>query len=228
MEKIHLIISIFEKAASSYDEWYKKPMGVYAFQSELKGLEFLLPHSGLGCDIGAGTGIFAKNLLSEDRTVLCLDPSAMMLKKAKKRNLPSILATTEALPLRSKSLDFAYMITVIEFLHNPLKALLSIGEALKHDAPLIIEFINRDSPWGDMYFKEAERGDPIFSNARLYTLIEIRSILESAGYVVLDQLSALTSPPDKPSKRVKLASVSSNAGIIIVKAKIALVGKEET
>jgi ubiquinone/menaquinone biosynthesis C-methylase UbiE len=226
MDRIFEIVNIFEKAASSYNEWYRKPMGVYAFQSELKGLESVIPHSGIGCDIGAGTGIFAKNLLREERIVLCLDLSSMMLKEAKKENLPSILAPIEALPLRTRSLDFAYMITVIEFLTNPIKALLSIRYALKHDAPLIIEFINRDSPWGEMYSKKAEEADPIFRNARLYTLKEICLLLDRAGYVTLDILGTLTSPPDKPSERIDLTSVGSNSGVIIIKAKNSSVIKE--
>ncbi|HDJ21628.1 MAG TPA: class I SAM-dependent methyltransferase [Candidatus Bathyarchaeota archaeon] len=87
MKSTREIIEIFENASASYDEWYGKPVGVYAFRSELVGLEALLPHSGLGIDIGAGTGIFAKYLSTDERSIVCLDPSSGMLKEAKKRGI---------------------------------------------------------------------------------------------------------------------------------------------
>jgi SAM-dependent methyltransferase len=145
----------------------------------------------------------------------------MMLKKSKEKDLSSILATSEALPFRPGTLDFAYMITVIEFLADPRPALSSIGAALKQKAPLVIEFINRESAWGEMYSKKAEGGDLIFSNAQLYTLMEISSILRDAGFTVLDLVGTLYSPPDECPERIELTQTTTNAGVIVVKAEIA-------
>ena len=219
MENVRGIIGIFEKAAAYYDEWYRKPVGVYAFRSELRGLEALLPPSGLGVDIGAGTGIFAKHLSAGERYVVCLDPSPGMLKEAEKRNLPAIVATAEASPFKHGSLDFAYMVTVIEFLPDPLKALRSVGAILKGDAPLAILLINRESSWGEQYSKLAEKGDPIFSHARLYTLGEVCSLLKKAGYEPVEFLGTLTAPPDEPEEEYKLVPISPGVGVILIKAR---------
>ena len=189
-----------------------------AFRSELMGLEALLPHSGLGVDIGAGTGIFADHLSAAERDIVCLDPSPGMLRKAEKRGLPSILATVESLPIKIGSLDFAYMVAVIEFLKDPVEALRSISVILKEDAPLVILLINRESTWGERYLKQAEKGDLIFSHARLYTEGEASSLVEKAGYEPLEIMGTLTVPPDEPTEKHELVSVTEGAGVILIKA----------
>jgi len=213
------IRKVFEEAAASYDDWYSRPIGVYAFRSELRGLEALLPSSGVGVDVGAGTGVFAEHLSTEERSLVCLDLSPNMLREAGRRRLPSILASAESLPLRRECLGFAYMVTVLEFLPNPLKALQSVGAVLKDDAPLVILMINRDSPWGDHYAKLAEKGHPIFSNARLYTLDEVSSLLEKAGYEIAETAGTLTAPPDGPEQECKLVPFRRGVGVILVKAR---------
>lgn len=218
MKREREIIEVFEKSSPSYDDWYRKPIGVYAFRSELKGLRDLLPSSGLGLDVGAGTGIFAQQLSTDERKIVCIEPSLGMLKEAKKRNLPVIAAIAETFPLRPMIMDFAYMVTVIEFLTEPLKALRTISEGLKEDATLVILFINKESSWGEQYSKLAEKGDPIFSHARFYTLGDMCSLFERASYDPQEFLGTLTSSPDEPGEEVKLVPVSSEVGVILIKA----------
>jgi len=218
MENTHTIIGVFEKAAATYDDWYGKPMGVYAFRSELNGIVALLPPSGVGVDIGAGTGIFAKHLSSEERTVICLDPSPKMLEKAVEKNLIAVLATAEDIPLRCGSMDFAYMVAVMEFLPDPLEALRSIGSVIRLDAPLVIVFINRESPWGELYSKLAEGGDLIFRCARLYTLQEVCHFLQDEGYEPIEIVGTLAASPYEPSDKINLVPVTSSTGVILVKA----------
>jgi SAM-dependent methyltransferase len=213
------IIEIFENAAASYDKWYGRPIGVYAFRSELIGLEALLPQRGVGVDIGAGTGIFAKCVSTDERSVVCLDPSPGMLQEAKKRGLPSIIAVAEASPIRHGSIDFAYMVTVLEFLPEPLKALYSVGGILREDAPLVILLINRDSSWGEHYSRLAERGDQIFSRAKLYTLGEVSSLLKKAGFEPAESMGTLTASPDEPVEEYQLFPNRRGVGVILIKAK---------
>jgi SAM-dependent methyltransferase len=216
---MHGIIEVFEKAATSYDEWYSRPMGVYAFRSELLGLETLLPSSGVGIDAGAGTGIFARYLSTEERNIICLEPSQAMLREARKRNVNAILSTAEASPIR-RILNFAYMVTVLEFLPDPLKALSSLGKTLREDAPLVVLIINRDSPWGEHYSKLAEKGNPIFSRARFYTQHEVSSLLKKAGYELEESIGTLTASPDEPEKKITLVPIQNKVGVILIKAKL--------
>jgi len=219
LENPRKVVGVFERSADSYDGWYNKPMGVYALKSELNGLERLLPVSGIGVDIGAGTGIFAEQLSTLERTIVCLDPSPKMLGKALDRGLAVVLGTVENMPLRHGVMDFAYMVTVIEFLSNPQEALESVSHVLKEDASLVLVFINRESAWGELYSKHAEKEDSIFHFSRLYKLREVCQFLHDAGYYPESIVGALTSPPDKPSDEIDLRSDTSSAGIILIKAR---------
>ncbi|MBS7630266.1 methyltransferase domain-containing protein [Candidatus Bathyarchaeota archaeon] len=219
MEDLRRIIRAFERSASSYDDWYGKPVGVYAFKSELNGLRSLLPISGIGLDIGAGTGIFAEHLSTVERIIICLDPSSNMIEKAANRGLVVILATAENIPLRSGILDFAYMVTVLEFVPNSQDVLNSINPVLKEDASLVSVFINRESAWGSLYSKRAENEESIFHFSRLYTLAEVCRFLHESGYDIEKIVGTLTSPPDKPSDEIDLTSDTSKAGVILLKAR---------
>jgi SAM-dependent methyltransferase len=117
------------------------------------------------------------------------------------------------------SLDFAFTVAVIEFLTDPVKALRSISVTLKEDAPLVILLINRESTWGEQYSKQAEKGDPIFSHARLYTEGEASSLIEKAGFELLEIMGTLTASPDEPIKEYKLVSVKQGVGVILIKAR---------
>lgn len=213
------IIRVFENTADTYDDWYYKPVGSHAFQSELKGLMKLLPLTGTGVDIGAGTGIFAEQLTTDQRKIICIDPSPEMLKVANRRHLETIIAVAETLPITLRSIDFAYMVTVLEFLPEPLMALESIRDMLKDDSPLVILFINQESAWGERYSKQAMVGDPIFSHARIYKLEEVCALLKSSKYDPEKFVGTLTAPPDKPGKEVELFPAGPETGAIFIKAR---------
>ena len=213
------IIRVFENTADAYDDWYYKPIGSYAFQSELKGLKKLLPLTGTGVDIGAGTGIFAEQLTTDQRKIICIDPSPEMLKIANRRHLETIIAVAETLPITLRSIDFAYMVTVLEFLTEPLKALESIRDILKENSPLVILFINQESSWGERYSKQALVGDPIFSHAKIYKLEEVCALLKNSKYDPEELVGTLTAPPDKPGKEVELVPVGPETGAIFIKAR---------
>ncbi len=216
---IRRTIRVFENTADTYNDWYYKPIGSYAFQSELKGLKKLLPLTGIGVDIGAGTGIFAEQLTTDQRKIICIDPSPKMLIKANKRQLETIIAVAEKLPIVPRSIDFAYMVTVLEFLTEPLKAIKSIRDILKENSSLVILFINQESAWGERYSKQAMVGDPIFSHARIYKLEEVCALLKSSNYDPEEFVGTLTAPPDKPGKEVELVPVSPETGAIFLKAR---------
>jgi len=212
------VIRAFDEAADTYDDWYRRPRGSQVLLSELRGLEALLPSAGLGAEVGAGTGIFAERLASEERRVICIDPSPAMLKHAADRALPTILSTAEEIPLRRGRLDFAYMVTALEFMPDPAAALRSVGTALRAEAPLVTLTINRASPWGRLYAEMAERGDPIFSHARLYYFEEVRALLAGAGFEPLEAVGALTAPPDEFEEVIKLVPVGPAAGVVLIKS----------
>lgn len=212
-------IKVFEKTADTYDDWYHKPIGSHAFQSELKGLEKLLPQTGIGVDIGAGTGIFAEHLTTDQRNIICIDPSQEMLKSANRRRLETIIAVSEALPIKPESIDFSYMVTVLEFLPEPSMTLESIRDTLKDDSPIVILFINKESSWGEKYSEEARRGDPVFSHAKIYKQEEVSTLLKDSSFEPEELIGTLTAPPDKPGREVELLPAGPETGVIFIKAR---------
>ena len=127
----------FNAVAGTYDNWYMHPQGKQVFEAERGAVQHMIPTNGLGLEIGAGTGIFAESLTKFERTILCLDPSTMMLSKTRKRGLMCILGLADPLPIRENVLDFSYMVTVLEFLDSPV----DMRARKEIQVPLLLSFL---------------------------------------------------------------------------------------
>ena len=215
----HKLIEVFSKNVESYDKWYSTPLGVYVREVESKALQYLLPVKGRGIDIGGGTGVFT-NVLGERVWTICLDPVYLMLKKALKRGVDVICGVIEQPPLRPHSLDYAFMITVLEFLEKPLKALLSVKMLLRKWGVFVIMFINKKSLWGEVYMKMARDGDPILSLARFYTISEVEDLLNQAGFKIVEKIGVLDYPPTSlPRSSIKICKKNiESCGAVFIKS----------
>jgi ubiquinone/menaquinone biosynthesis C-methylase UbiE len=212
------IIDAFNDVAPFYEEWYEEPMGAQVLEAELRGLEEFLPDSGLGVEVGAGTGVFAKRLSTHMREIVCVDPSPEMLMRAAEKDLHTVLCVGEDMPFRIGSFDFTYLVAVLEFLSDPMEVLGSIKEAMKTETPLVTLTINRSSPWGSYYTMLAENGDPVFSHACLYDMDEVREFLRRSGFIVVDALSTLSDPPSAKDVGVGLVTADPEAGVVLIKS----------
>jgi SAM-dependent methyltransferase len=210
-------IEAFNLIADIYDNWYKHPQGRQVFEAEKKVIDQIIP-SGIGIEVGSGTGIFAENLRNDDRIILCLDPSTEMSSKAKDRGLFCILGLGEFLPIRVGLLDFCYMITVIEFLSAPIAVFREIQNTAKQDASLLILFINSDSSWGELYRNLGDKGDPVFQHARLYTLDEVVTLLNKSGYHILSVLGTVNSDPMNQRVDQEIVEPGEESGVLLVNA----------
>ncbi len=101
--------SPFDKHHEQYDKWYEKNRAAY--QAELAAIRPLLPDggSGIGIEIGVGTGRFAAPLGAR----FGIDPSGNMLSHAVKRGVVCARAVAEALPFRESVFDFAILVTAL-------------------------------------------------------------------------------------------------------------------
>jgi ubiquinone/menaquinone biosynthesis C-methylase UbiE len=211
-------VKAFDQVAGFYDDWYSHPQGRQVFEAELSALKTLIPDKGLGLEVGAGTGVFAESLTTGGRKVICLDPSGSMLVKAKERKMPAIMGVGEHIPIASGAMDFAYMVTTLEFLEHPVVALRQVSEAMKKASPLTIMFINADSAWGSLYRQIGSKGDPVFRHARLRSFREVNEILVEASYVVLESIGTLTTGPEEPDVGNELIDPGPGTGVVLVKA----------
>ena len=212
------IIEAFDLSAPKYDAWYETSKGRQVLETELKALDGLIPGTGVGVEIGAGTGIFAESLSSDARTIICIDPSIGMLRRASERGLHVVLAPGERPPLRDRCLGFAYLVTVLEFVEEPSAVLEGAKGALRDSSPVVVLTINRDSPWGALYERLRDEGNPIFSVARLYSFEEARAFIEAVGLVVAEAFGTLISGPDEPEAGDGRVPPGSPAGIFLFRA----------
>jgi SAM-dependent methyltransferase len=212
-------VRAFDSAAAGYDDWYRHPQGVKVLKAELDAVERLIPSGGLGLELGAGTGVFAHGLTSPDRVIVCLDPSLEMISRAAGRGLPSVAGVGDHLPFRGESLDFTYMVAVLEFLGDPAAVFREVRAAAKAGSPLTVMFINPDSAWGRFYGEIGSKGDPVFRHARLRSLDEAEALLREAGYAVEETLGTLTTGPMEPDVGAELRIRCEGCGVVAVRAR---------
>ncbi|MBN1682543.1 class I SAM-dependent methyltransferase [Candidatus Bathyarchaeota archaeon] len=212
------ITDIFDRASSNYDDWYIHPRGKQVFDAECKLLDSLIPSEGIGLEIGSGTGIFSEKFTNPLREVICLDISKGMLTKSIKRGLHIIRGSANNLPLKNNLIDFSYMVTVIEFLNNPLKMFREVKKVLRPNAPLTILFINKESSWGELYSKLGKENNPVFSNAHIYSYDEILRKINESGFKPIKSIGTLTTRPEDFEPGDDLVEPSSKAGVIAIKS----------
>ena len=90
----------FEKYAQEYEAWFEK--NPWAYNSEVEALRTQLPASGLGVEIGVGSGRFAGPLGIK----VGVDPSASMRALAERRGIKAMDAKAKKLPFEDASFDW--------------------------------------------------------------------------------------------------------------------------
>jgi len=137
-------IQPFEEYADQYEGWFEKNYWVY--QSELQAVKGLLPQQGNGLEVGVGSGRFAGPL----GISFGVEPSPKMRMLAKARGIKVIDASGEYLPFNDFQFDFVLMVTMICFFDDINKAFRETYRILKPNSHLVIGFIDKNSPVGEI------------------------------------------------------------------------------
>ncbi len=139
-----------EQAAARYEKWFSTPAGSFAFYAEKRLLERLISRwprrSQSLLEIGCGTGFFLEGFWEAGFDITGLDGSHEMLSMARKRlgdRADLHLGNAGCLPFEDREFDFVVMLTVLEFLKNPLEALQEAVRVARKG--LLISFLNRHS-----------------------------------------------------------------------------------
>jgi ubiquinone/menaquinone biosynthesis C-methylase UbiE len=135
--------------AKRYEGWFSTPFGERADRVEkliLRGLleDFTESHSLL--DVGCGTGHFTDWLASPELSVVGLDRASSMLTfaRARRPDLPLVLADATHLPFGEATFDVVALVTVLEFVDAPERSLREAARVARHG--LILGVLNRLSP----------------------------------------------------------------------------------
>jgi SAM-dependent methyltransferase len=181
-------IAVFDRLAREYDQWFDSHPAFY--RAEVETLQRLLPASGAGVEIGAGTGRFALPL----GAVLGIEPSWPMARIAHARGLATVQAVGEHLPLADSSFDFALLVTVICFVADIPTLLHETGRILKPGGWVVIGMIDLDTPLGRLY-ESHRNADPFYRHARFYTADQVIGLLTGAGFRRPCAYQAMIEPP---------------------------------
>jgi SAM-dependent methyltransferase len=169
----------FDRHARKYEAWFSR--NKHAYLSELKALRKLVPRRGVSAEIGMGSGRFAGPLGVD----IGIEPSRRMRKIARNRGIDVVNGVAEALPVASRVLDTALMVTTICFVDDIEASLREAYRVLAPTGRLVIGFVDRESLLGRIY-QERKSGNAFYSVANFYSTDELLNLLKSAGFNKFD------------------------------------------
>ncbi len=189
---------LFNAHAAEYERWYQTPEGRYAdtLEKELF-LRLIQPKSGQSVlDVGCGTGnnlAFFKGL---GLRTAGIDASRSMLDIAAKRlgtDVKLHLGRAEELPFNNNSFDIVTLVTVLEFVSDPMKPLKEATRVAR--AQVYLGILNRASLLAISRRIKGKFRDSIYNRAKFYSIWEIEAMVRRAtGKVPLGWQSTLFSP----------------------------------
>ena len=182
------IVRIFDTYADRYDSWYSRNRIIA--ENEVHLLKSIgIEHPCI--EVGVGTGFFAKSIGID----IGLEPSLSMALKAWKRGVDVVIGFGELIPIKSNSMSMVFMIVTLCFLEKPIDVVKECIRILKRGGRLVSCIIPRDSSWGKYYQELGEKGHPLYSIAKLYTVDEMNMLFEGLG---LNRVRALGTLSFKP------------------------------
>jgi SAM-dependent methyltransferase len=172
-------IAPFETHVNRYEDWFTKYPEAYA--AELRAVQPLVPKNGCGIEVGAGTGRFSVPLgISQG-----VEPSAQMAKTARRHNMQIVSGVAEDLPLGADQFDFVLMVTTVCFLDDISRAFQETRRILKPGGFLIVGFVDRTSPLGQLYLAH-QHENVFYRDAIFYSVDEIVAAMQQTGFVDFD------------------------------------------
>jgi len=132
-------------------------------------------------DIGCGTGTHLIMFSKMGLDISGVDASAEVLAKARARlghKSNFKIGMAEDLPFDDNEFDLAVFINTLEFMDNPLSALREAGRVARKK--IFIGVLNSFSWNGFLKTVQGYFGDPLFGQAKLYNLWQLKSLLKLA------------------------------------------------
>lgn len=160
---------------AGYETWYETD-GRTADIAERRLIRWLLsglPQAQSLLEAGVGTGHFARWLASEGYRVAGVDLSAPMIAEAARRGgVLLVRADAEALPFPDNAFDGVLLITTLEFLPHPERALQEAARVTRHG--IVLGVLNR---WHPLAWQRKRSGLPVWQIARFYAPVELERLV---------------------------------------------------
>ncbi len=168
------------KTAHEYDRWYQTPEGRYADNMEKELFSRLVqPRRGQSLlEVGCGTGHNLEYFQELGLRVVGVEPSRAMLEVAATKlgsGVALLQAQAENLPFPDNSFDLVALITVLEFLPDPLPALKEASRTAREKVYLGV--LNKASLVGITRRIKAKLRGSIYRGATFYTIKEMENLI---------------------------------------------------
>lgn len=201
----------FEKHTDRYEEWFEEHETAY--QSELEALRRLVPTTGDAVEIGVGSARFAAPLGIQ----VGIDPAEKMLENARERGIGVIKGVAESLPFIDETFDTALIVTTICFVDNIPQTLTEAARVLKPDGALVIGYIDKSSPVGEIY-QETQAQNPFYREAVFVSTEELVDALETAGFTDFEFVQTIYHWPGEIEGSAPIESGYGDGSFVGIKA----------
>ena len=173
---------LFDEWPDRYDKWFETPVGalVRRYESELL-IDFLKPGVGeMILDVGCGTGVFTRDILSRGPRVIGLDISRPMLlranQKAKGYSFQAVAGDMISLPFAQECFDRVFSMTALEFIEDGQAAVRELFRVTKKRGTIVVTTLNSLSPWAARRKQKAKKGHRLFQNMIFRSPDEVRAL----------------------------------------------------
>jgi SAM-dependent methyltransferase len=205
----------FDLYYEDYDRWFEM-VGKDIFKLEVKAIKqishkFRKPI----VEVGIGTGRFGEALNVD----FGFDPSYPAIRLAKRRGLDVFVGKAEKIPIKTSSINTAFLIVTICFVDDVKKAFSEINRIINIGGRLITGFVPINSNWGEFYEKKKKEGHKFYKYARFFSYEEVLNIYKKYGFYIEDVISTLLSPPLTSLSMEIRKGYNPSAGFIIIGGK---------
>lgn len=121
-------------------------------------------------EIGVGTGRFADGLGID----IGVDPASAVLQYAKQRGVRTVQALGHALPFQNGQFGAVFIIVTLCFADEAEGLLREAARVTRPEGGIVVGIVPAESPWGRFHAARGERGHLFYSEAKFYTLQQLR------------------------------------------------------
>jgi ubiquinone/menaquinone biosynthesis C-methylase UbiE len=204
-------VNDFDRNVPQYEAWFVNHP--FAYVSELHAVRELLPLSGMGIEIGVGTGRFAAPLEIGQG----IEPSRSMAEVAKKKGIDVVSGVAENLPYKDSEFDFCLMVTTVCFLDDIDLAFQEAYRVCKPRGSFIIGFVDKNSPIGRAY-EQRKNESPFYKTATFYSVDDLLVHLKKAGFLKFRFCQTLFGPLQDMQGPSEVKEGFGEGSFVVIKA----------
>jgi ubiquinone/menaquinone biosynthesis C-methylase UbiE len=192
-----------ERIASSYESWYDSKRGrIYDELEKELILELVSPQDCKSLlEVGCGTGHFLKWFSNFGLRVVGIDNSSYMIEEAREnlsKDIELKIMDAHQLNYSDSSFDVVSLITTLEFLDNPQKAITEAFRVAKEKV-----FLGVLNKFSLLNIKRRIKGifkSTVYNHAKFYSVRELLSLVKKSN--INFSYDWATVIPNRPSKNI--------------------------